>query len=220
MFTGIRALVFDFDGTLVDASAAICHAFNSALTRFGLPERAVADIQAMIGRPLREMFRRTQPQLDQTDIDLLVAYYREAFAPVAATLSRPMPGLDAMLSHFRPRCALGIATSRLSDGAEQILGHLGCLDAFSAIIGLQDVTQAKPHPEPVQKAVAALGATPAASVMIGDVPDDMRAGRAAGTGTVGIISDLYDTATLRAAGADEVVTRLDQLIPLIRLADH
>ncbi len=220
MFTGVRALVFDFDGTLVDASAAICHSFNNALSRFGLPGRAEVDIQAMIGRPLHEMFHRAQPQLDQTDIDLLVAYYREAFAPVAASLSRPMPGLGTMLSHFRSRCALGIATSRLSDGAEKILGHLGCLDAFCVIIGLQDVTHPKPHPEPVLKAVMALGATPASSVMIGDVPDDMRAGRAAGTSTVGIISDLYDAATLRAAGADEVIARLDELMPLIRLADH
>ena len=215
MFRGIHALIFDFDGTLVDASRAIVHSFNHALVQFGAPALPPGDIRAMIGRPLREMLRRALPDIGDADIDQLVQYYREAFAPVACTQSQPIPGLETMLAHFQPRCALGIATSRMSDGAQQILGHLGCLSAFSVIVGLQDVTNPKPHPESICKAMQALGALPQASIMIGDVPDDMRAAKAAGTAAIGIASTLYGPDQLAAAGADAVIQQLDELIDLV-----
>jgi len=218
VFTGVRALIFDFDGTLVDASRAISHAFNHALEQVGVSAMLTADIRAMIGRPLREMFQRAQPEMGETGIDQLVHCYREAFAPVACSLSQPIPGLETMLAHFQARCALGIATSRMSNGAEQILGHLGFLSAFSVIIGLQDVTHPKPHPEPIHKAMQALGAMPEESIMIGDVPDDMRAAKAAGTVAVGITSPLYNAGDLHAAGADKVIERLDELIGLVSSA--
>lgn len=215
MFRGVRAMIFDFDGTLVDASAAIIHAFNHALVKFGASALPPGDIQAMIGRPLREMLGRALPDIEEAEIDQLVHFYREAFAPVACTLSQPIPGLATMLAHFQSRCALGIATSRMTDGAEQILQHLGCHSAFSVIIGLQDVTHPKPHPEPVCKAMQALGAHPRESIMIGDFPDDMRAAKAAGTAAIGIASPLYNAEHLRNAGADHVIQQLDDLVNLI-----
>lgn len=217
MFTGIQALVFDFDGTLVDASAAICRAFNHALQESGHPTRPDAEIRRLIGHPLRDMFPQVVDGLSDTELARLIADYRKAFAPIACELSQPMPGLHAMLAHFLGRARLGIATSRMSDGAQQILGAMDLLDAFEVIVGLQDVEQAKPHPEPVHRVLAALQVAPEQAIMIGDVPGDMQAGRAAGTHTVGIASAEYPAEILVEAGADAIISRLDALIELITL---
>lgn len=214
-FNHIAALVFDFDGTLVDASEAICQAFNSALTQFGLPALEDDKIKRMIGAPLKEMFPRAAPPLAPDDIDALIAAYRTVFTPIARKLSRPMPGLVTMLNHFEPHIKCGIATSRISDGAHRILEHMDLLDRFEVIVGLQDVNRAKPHPEPVERVLTLLRTPPEQAVMIGDVPADMEAGKAAGTGAIGIASALYPADVLRSAGADATIDSLDELISMI-----
>lgn len=218
-FNHIAALVFDFDGTLVDASDAICQAFNSALTQFGYPTLGDEQIRRMIGAPLKEMFPRAAPELPPDDIDALIEAYRTVFTPIACRLSRPMPGLTTMLDHFGPQIKCGIATSRLSDGAHRILEHMDLLDRFDAIVGLQDVSCAKPHPEPVEKVLALLHTSPEQAVMIGDVPADMEAGKAAGTNAIGIVSALYPSDVLRSAGADATIQSLEELIPMIAWKD-
>ncbi len=217
-FHRIRALVFDFDGTLVDASIPICRSFNAALEQFGAESVDEERIRGMIGQPLRVMFPAILPHITPADIEQLIAYYREHFRPIAPHLSEPMPGLGAMLDHFHPRTRLGIATSRMSDGAQQILGAMDLLDRFDVIIGLQDVENAKPHPEPVLKALAALDVQPDQAVMIGDVPEDMQAGTRAGAHAVGMASELYPPDRLRAAGADAIIHSLDELITLVETA--
>ena len=214
-FRKIRALIFDFDGTLVDASVPICRAFNAALERFGAPPVAEERILGMIGRPLREMFPAILPAITTEEIEILIQYYRVVFRPIGPLLSKPMPGLEAMLSHFHPGTKLGIATSRMSDGAQQILGAMQFLDRFDIIIGLQDVQNAKPHPEPVLKALDFLGVAPQHAIMIGDVPDDMQAGKRAGAFTVGMVSARYPAERLQSDGADAVIRSLDELIALV-----
>lgn len=214
-FSHIRALIFDFDGTLVDASVPICRAFNIALERFGASPAREERIRELIGRPLREMFPVMLPDAQPNDIEQLIGYYREAFRPLATRLSKPIPGLERMLDHFHPKMKLGIATSRMSDGAQLILGALHVLDRFDVIIGLQDVQNAKPHPEPVLKALHALDVAPEQAVMVGDVPADMCAGKAAGAHAVGVVSALYPESLLIEAGADAVIRTLDELIPLV-----
>ncbi len=217
-FERIEALIFDFDGTLVDASAAICQSFNAALEQFGSSAIPEERIRRLIGKPLREMFPAVLPDATEQQIQQLIDAYRVVFAPIACDLSKPMPGLEEMMHHFHPRVRMGIATSRMSDGAHRILGAMGWLDHFDVIVGLQDVTHAKPHPESVQRVLAALDTAPDRAIMVGDVPADMMAGKAAGTAAIGMISDHHSAAVLQEAGADAVIQSLAELIDLIQLS--
>ena len=214
-FKSIETLVFDFDGTLVDASAAICQSFNAALVQLGHESIPDQQIRQLIGKPLRDMFPAVVPDLDEAGIEALIDAYRAVFAPIACDLSRPMPGLAEMMQHFHSRVRMGIATSRMSDGAHQILGAMGWLDHFDVIVGLQDVTHAKPHPESVQRVLQTFDTPAERAVMIGDVPADMQAAKAAGTGAIGMISDHHDADVLVAAGADVTIQSLAELIDLI-----
>ena len=218
LFESIEALVFDFDGTLIDASIPVCRSFNAALEQFGVTPLEEDAVRRLIGTPLRGMFAIVLPEANEQELDELIAAYRVFFLPLGCSDSRPMPGLHPMLEHFHPRVKLGIATSRAADGAQLILAHMGMLDRFAAVVGIYEVTHAKPHPEPVLQALERLHVSPPHAVMVGDVPYDMEAARRAGVHAVGLVSELYPAEALRAAGADAVIRSLDELIELVSVA--
>lgn len=210
-FTNIRAVVFDFDGTLFDATEAICHSLNAALVAHGRAPLPRAEILPRIGRPLYEIFQALEPAASPTRVQSHVDAYRAAFWPVCLAQTRELPGLRPCLDQLRGRVKLGIATNRSEHGARYILDGFGFGADFATIIALEHVQQVKPHPEAVLTACAQLGVLPAQTLMVGDTPDDMRAGHDAGANAVGVTTGAYDRTALLAAGAHEVLSTLADL---------
>ena len=208
---GLRAVVFDFDGTLFDASEAIVHSFNAALAAHGRAALPRAQILPMIGRPLAEMFQGLEPGAPAERIQAHVDAYRTAFWPVAVSHTRPLPGLRECLDHLRGRVSLAIATNRSEHGARVILEGFGFAGLFPVIVALEHVQRVKPDPEAVLTACAQLQVPPAAAAMVGDTPDDMAAGRAAGATAVGLTTGAHRREVLQAAGAQVVLDSLAEL---------
>lgn len=210
-----RAVIFDFDGTLFDASDAICHSFNAAFRARGRPELRREEILPWIGRPLVEIFPSVLPGLAPSEVDALVEAYREAFWPVCVDMTRPLPGLRMCLDALRGRARLGIATNRTERGARMILEGFGASGDFETIVAIEHVRKTKPDPEAVVLALSRLGAAAGHSVMVGDTPDDMRAGRAADVLAVGVSTGAFDASALMAAGAHHVIGSLRDLPALL-----
>jgi len=215
-FTHIRAAVFDFDGTLFDATDAICHSLNAALAAHGRAPLPRADILPRIGRPLYEIFQTLEPGAPPERVQSHVDAYREAFWPVCLKLTRELPGLRACLGQLRGRVGLAIATNRSGRGAQYILDGFGLGKDFTVIVALEDVKKVKPDAEPVLQACARLGVEPDCALMVGDTPDDMRAGRAAGAAAIGVTTGAYDRAALMAADATAVLDSLAELPDLLK----
>jgi pyrophosphatase PpaX len=91
---------------------------------------------------------------------------------------------------------LGVVTSKLRDGAMRGLRISGLDDVFDIVIGCDDVTHSKPHPEPVLKAVDELGVRSAETVFVGDSRHDMESGRAANVKTAAVLWGPFDRAHL------------------------
>lgn len=213
----IKALLFDFDGTLVDATRAISVSFQAALSGAGHAEFPAGALPRMIGRPLTEMFQKAVPEADADHIRELIDAYRLHFHPLSASHSRPLPGTRLIAAHFSRSHRLAIATSRTSDGAIRMLTAHGLGYYFEAVVGLEQVSRPKPHPEALYKALECLGCAPEEAVMVGDTPDDMAAGRRAGLIAIGVTSGAHDVSALRDAGADFVIDRICRLIDLISM---
>src|SRR5207244_8741837 len=96
-------------------------------------------------------------------------------------LVRPYDGVVAAVRALRHTGkTLGLVTSKMRSGALRGLKVAGLEDAFAAIVGADEVTHPKPHPEPVLKALELLAAPAAGAVFIGDSRHDIACGRAAG----------------------------------------
>ena len=113
-FDTVDTVLFDFDGTLMDASDAICGAFRYALGGDGA---GVTDarVGTMIGRPLRDMFLDARPEATEQDVDGLVARYREAFFPLAETKTHPLPGAQTLVRERTGIKRLSIVTTSPPD---------------------------------------------------------------------------------------------------------
>jgi pyrophosphatase PpaX len=111
---------------------------------------------------------------------------------------------------------IAIATHRSGRGAVQILEGFGLRGYFDAIVALEDIERAKPDPDPVLKALALVHVDPRAAAMVGDTPDDIHAGRAAGALAIGVVTGAHGRDTLFAAGADAVLDSLAELADLLR----
>jgi len=202
MDSKIEAVLFDLDGTLIDASDVICTAFNAALRKCGLSTVPVAEIKLGIGRPLKELFaeKGTTEQ-----VDLLTEEYKRVFARVAPGRSRLMPGAVELLASLSGKKKLGIVTSRSSRGSAAILNEFGLLDSFSTLVGIEGTPKGKPDPAPVLLALQKLDVPACNSAFVGDTTYDMKAGSCAGSLAIGVTTGSHDREELLTAGASKVV---------------
>ena len=88
---------------------------------------------------------------------------------------------------------------------------------FNGIVGREDVTHRKPHPEPVLKCLEHLRLAPHQAVYIGDSPIDIQAGKAAGVVTVGVLTGTSTDAVMRQEQADYILPSIAELPRLLAL---
>src|SRR5437667_13125 len=127
-----------------------------------------------------------------------------------------IPGSIELLHDLHARgLRLGIATS--SGRALPFLDRWGVRRLFSGIVGREDVETRKPHPEPVLKCLGHLGLDPHEVAYIGDSPIDIRAGKAAGSYTVGVLTGTSPRDVLHVEGPDHILESVAGLCKILHL---
>jgi pyrophosphatase PpaX len=204
------ALLFDLDGTLVDSIELI---INSARFAFeGFAGQAPTDDQwrAGIGRPLVTMFREFAP--DETEVERLVGRYREYQLANHDRLVRAYEGIVPVIETLhRAGYPMALVTSKSDWLAQRALDHVGLTAAIPVVVGADSCDNHKPHPEPVERALAILGATAQNAVFVGDSPHDVEAGRAAGVFTIGVTWGAFSREEMERSGADVVLHAVSEL---------
>ena len=109
---------------------------------------------------------------------------------------------------------LAICSSRGRPTLEGFVKTFHLEQYVSMVVSANDVERHKPHPEPVQKILAALGVAPGEAVVVGDASYDILMGRAAGCRTVGVTYGNQSAVDLRAAGADHLIDDFADLLTL------
>jgi pyrophosphatase PpaX len=109
---------------------------------------------------------------------------------------------------------LGLVTSKMRGGALKGLRLAGLEMAFDVVVGSDEVTNPKPHPEPVLLALERLGRRPADTVFIGDSRHDLECGRAAGVKTAAVLWGPFDRNHLEDLDPDYWLERPSDLSTL------
>lgn len=196
------AIVFDWDGTLIDSLPAIYDANLKVLAEHGLPfddER----YRAAYVPDWRLMYQRLgvpDESLDAAGTRWL-ALYREANA--AGLLPRVQESLQRLSD---AGFVMGLVTAGHRDVVEGQLERHGLDDLIPVRVYGSDPIAAKPHPDPLLLALRQLDRIEriATARYVGDVPDDMRMARAVGTLGIGIESTIGTPEALLAAGASAI----------------
>ena len=208
------AILFDLDGTLLDSVRLILDSYHHTLANHGLPARDDDHWLAGLGTPLRVQFREWGD--DPARIEAMVLTYREYNLTHHDQQVRPYPGVVEMVGAVRAsgrRTAL--VTSKNREGASRGLRVIGLDDAMEVIVGADDVVNPKPHPEPVHRALEALGVAPEDALFVGDSLHDMHSGRAAGTATAAVLWGPFDRAHLEPSAPDHWLAEPGDLLRLL-----
>jgi pyrophosphatase PpaX len=199
----VEAILFDWDGTLVDSLGAF-HAANAAvMAAFDLPFDVAAYRRHYVP-DWREMYRRLGVPPDR--IDEANTIWEQAYGPDGEAIVA-FPGVVDALTRLREAGAiLGLVTAGVRSVVEPQLARTGLGDLLPIRVFGDDLTVHKPDPEPLRRALRLCGPGhgPASSAYVGDAPTDMQMAVAVGAHAVGIESVLGYHDDLRAAGADEV----------------
>ncbi|MCF7820986.1 MAG: HAD family hydrolase [Mariprofundaceae bacterium] len=193
---GIRGVLFDMDGTLVDAFPPIINALNRTLAEYGMATMTPEAIKRHTGRGdcgMKSLFGEHKEKAATRFLELHDADYLKQI--------KTIEGAEPLLSWLRSKgVPVAIVTSKGQYRAEAQIELLGWQDYFRTIVGKMDGRAEKPSPEPVLMACETLALNPAESIMIGDGIADMKAGSRAGALTAGIV-DSFSRKELEESGA-------------------
>ena len=192
----IKGVLFDMDGTLVDAFPPIINALNQTLVEYGMPTMTPEAIKRHTGRGdcgMRSLFGDHKEKATVRFLELHDADYLKQIETIT--------GAEALLSWLHGnQIPVAIVTSKGQHRAEAQIELLGWQRYFQVIIGKLDGRAEKPSPEPVLMACKSLSLKASESIMIGDGTADMKAGSSAGALTVGI-SGSFSPKELEDSGA-------------------
>jgi len=216
--TPIRAVLYDFDGTLADSTELIMRCYRHTMTTYLGDCPPDEEWLSGFGTPLAEQIARFARTTDENAA--MLDTYRAHQDQLFDTELRPFPGADRTLAELERRgVPMAIVTSRLRRATLRGLDVCGLSRHFDVVITPEDVVHAKPDPEPVLAALARLGIPPHQALFVGDSPHDIAAGRAAGTRTAGVLWGPFPRRALEEAGPDFLLTRQDEVLELLGIGD-
>ena len=218
---GVRAVLFDKDGTLVDVEATWGPSMAAALVALVPDEarrqRAAAEIGVhldsgrlvpdgpIIAESNGQICERLGPILD-VDPNELLAPFEQALNAHARTGVAPLDGVGPVLASLEAAGLwIGLATNDGEQSARDQLELLGWLDAFDSVMGYDSGFGEKPDPGMVTASVERAGVGVDELVMVGDTDTDLGAARAAGCRTVLVHAPVgHITPTVRIATLAEL----------------
>lgn len=174
-----RAILFDWDNTLVSSWEIIRDAMNVTLTRFGHEPWSMEDITSRVRKSMRDSFPELFGDQWEDARDVFYARFREIHVE-RLTL---MPGAQALIERAAmvPDLYLGIVSNKMGDHLRCEVEHLGWDQHFGGIVGATDAPADKPAIDPVLMALAGSGIQPGPDLwFVGDADVDMECAHNAG----------------------------------------
>jgi pyrophosphatase PpaX len=206
---GLRAVLFDFDGTLVDTTELIYQSMRCAYGEVvGGPEPERAVLMANVGQPLP----RQMELLSLEHADDLLTSYRTHNEEMHNDLIKEFPGVEDSIARLRGAgLSVAVVTSKRRPSVEMALESFpGLRKVTDVFVTMEDTTEHKPRPEPLLRGLELLGGVPPEqAAYVGDSPFDVAAARAAGALSVAVSWGAFTEDALRAAEPDHLAPDLD-----------
>jgi phosphoglycolate phosphatase len=213
-FSGVRVLIFDLDGTLIDSKLDLALSVNAMLEYMGRAPLPHETIYSFVGNGAPVLVRRslnegaavaiTDAEADRS-LAYFLSYYRAHMLDNTVAYPGVREGLDLLAE--RPMAVLTNKPIKFSQG---ILDGLGLSRYFRYVYGGNSFERKKPDPVGVQVLLRDLNSLPQSAMMIGDSDVDVRTARNAGIWACGVTYGL-GAESLRANPPDLFVDSLAEL---------
>jgi beta-phosphoglucomutase len=207
----MRAVVFDFNGTLSDDEPVLARVYQGLFAELGRPLTEAEYFEQLAGHTDEEMLLRWFGRSDDAWIAERIARYNALVAD-GSTVDDEM---RAAVRYTAARVPVAIVSAAALAEIDPVVDASGIRDSITAIVSQDDVTRGKPEPECYLRAADLLGVAPSDLLVFEDTDVGVAAAKAAGARVVGLTRTLGPE---RMAAADELVERIDVAL-LRRLLD-
>ena len=206
ILSGIRLVIFDFDGTLGDSQKLITDTMLATIERLNLPMRSREECARTIGLPLKECFSSIIPMSDEQAEECAKVYSEIFNVKNVPGVVKAFPGVVETLERLSSQGILmSIASSRSHRTLAKLMDELDLSKYITYLIAADDVVEKKPAAESVFKTLRHFNVEAHETLVVGDAEFDILMGRNAGTHTCGVTYGNGSRESLQAAKAEWIV---------------
>ena len=201
----MKAILFDFDGTIADTLPVLTEAVNAALAQLGYPQHGT--VKGFINHGARELMRRAMPEGEREDeekLDRAFAIYETCYRRVYLHTDTPYAGIDETIQKIHPAALVGVLSNKPDEMTQGLVRQLFPHGEVDAAEGYEEGKPGKPDPYLAKKLAARLGVALSDCLLVGDSDVDVATAKNAGMAFVGAGWGFAGTKALYAAGADVV----------------
>ncbi|MCF6193086.1 MAG: phosphoglycolate phosphatase [Kangiellaceae bacterium] len=224
--TSPQAILFDLDGTLVDSAPDLAAALNTTFKILDYPSVELEEVKKWIGNGVDKLIQRALSsvlnnkntiQLDNSDEfwRAKTVFYSQ-YERQSGKLSRLYPGVVDLLEELqRKNIYLACITNKSRCFTTSLLVELGIENYFEVVVCGDDLTNKKPHPEPLLYAASKIGIQNDLSLMVGDSSSDVIAANAANMSVICVDYGYNQGFDLSSMRIDGLISYLPELIDCI-----
>ncbi|TRZ63761.1 MAG: phosphoglycolate phosphatase [Rhodocyclaceae bacterium] len=213
---GVKAVMIDLDGTLLDTALDIGVAANAMLLELGRPECAVSQIRTYIGRGIPNLVKRCLAGcLDAADDpnpppEAALASFRQHYAATNGRHATIYPGVEDGLRRLQEQgLRLACITNKATDFTLPLLAGSGLAHWFELVVCGDTLTRSKPDPLQLTHICQKFGIARHQALLIGDSLNDVRAARAAGCPVFCVPYGYNEGRDVRDLDCDAIVASID-----------
>ena len=207
----VKAVVFDFDGTLCDTGVGVKKSAKYALDAFGIKAPEWEELDFFIGPPLLVTFQERFNQ-SVTDAEKLVKKYRERYTNIGLYESEFYNGIPQLIKDLKSQgFKLGIASSKPIYYVEELLIKADLQTYFDYISAVSFNADCESKQSILERCLNELGVEPNDAIMVGDRFYDMDGARGAGVDSVGVLWGFGSKFELIESGATYVVDKIQDI---------
>lgn len=205
----IRTVLFDLDGTIIDTNQLIIDSFMNAMTDIPLTRETIIP---HMGTTLQNQLRVFSGLEDVRELEQAYRKYNLAHHD---SMVKPFPHVQEVVKALHASgIRLGIVTTKIRPTTMKVLEMFDLSRYMEAIVTVTDVSNPKPHAEPVLMALEKMGADPASALMVGDSPADIQSAQNAGVRAAAVAWSLKGEAALSGYGPDYMLHDMRDLYEL------
>ncbi len=211
----IQLVIFDLDGTLVDAYQAVADSVNHTMAEIGRAPIDDATIKRTVGWGLRHL---VETFVGRDDLGRALSIYRQHHARALKSGTKWLPGARELVETLKSRgYKLAIASNRPMRFTHIILKHLKADRAFDHVLCADKVKRPKPAGEMLETILSRCSLSPDEALYVGDMTIDVETGRNAGVRTIAVLtgsSNRGEVASLKP------FTIIDHVLEMTRTLDE
>ncbi len=208
-----KLVVFDLDGTLIDAYAAIAVGINQMLQSLDYPQQKSEVIKRSVGWGVEKLIH---PFVKERDCSKAIEIYLKSQETLLPKMAKLLPGAKEVLKELKEKgCQLAVASNRPFSFSEPLLKKLKIARYFSLVLCADQINSYKPNPKILHSIMKKLNIPPEETLYVGDMALDAETGKNASVRTIIVLTGSSTREEVIAVKPFKIIDQISEILSFI-----